>query len=202
MDIHHCYDDLPTNATGSVFALDTETMGLETKRDRLCVVQATAGDGAVYLVQIRPDKVPAPHLKSILSNPQILKIFHFARFDMAALANAFGVMPKPVFCTKIASKLARTYTDRHGLKELCREQLSVELSKGEQTSDWGRKELTAEQKKYAAKDVIYLHALKEKLETLLKRENRYLLAKQCFDALPMRVALDLAGFKEDIFQHA
>ncbi|MGB0919229.1 MAG: ribonuclease D [Holosporaceae bacterium] len=202
MYINTCYDDLPTSVEGKALAIDTETMGLETGRDRLCVVQVTAGTGQVHLVQIRKSKAPAPYLKRVLQDPKIVKIFHFARFDMAALADAFGVMPKPVFCTKIASKLARTYTDRHGLRELCREQLMVDLSKAEQSSDWGRDVLTEDQKKYAARDVVYLHALKDKLEALLRREDRFALAQQCFDALPMRVALDLANFKADIFQHA
>jgi ribonuclease D len=201
MNIQQCQDDLPFEWDGVSVAIDTETMGLNTLRDRLCLVQLCSNNSRPYLVQVKKDPLPAPRMKAMLQNPNVLKIFHFARFDMATLYHCFGVMPNPVYCTKIASKIARTYTDRHGLKELCREMLSTEISKYEQTSDWGRDHLTDEQKKYAAKDVLYLHSLKERLDGLLEREGRRELAKACFSFLPTRVMLDLRGWPDDIFQH-
>src|SRR5712675_1988070 len=189
--------DLPdlSRYTDSV-AIDTETMGLNPHRDRLCVVQMSNGDGSADVIQIPKGHTDAPNLKALLANPKVTKIFHFARFDLAALTNAFGVMPKPVYCTKIASKLVRTYTDRHGLKDLVRELLGVELSKEQQSSDWGAAELTEKQLAYAASDVAYLHQLKTILDTMLARENRSHLAKACFDFLPTRAALDLDGWEE------
>lgn len=201
MDLQHCMDDLPHALAEDVVAIDTETMGLRTRRDRLCLVQVGLADGRVYLVQIRKEPAPAPHLCALIQNPKVVKLFHFARFDMAALYHRWGMMPRPVYCTKIASKLARTYTDRHGLKELCRELLSTEISKGEQSSDWGREKLTEEQKRYAAKDVLYLHRLKERFSVLLKREGRDHLLSGCLEFLPTRVQLDLLGWEEDILQH-
>src|SRR5476651_1683348 len=183
-------------------AIDTETMGLHPHRDRLCVVQLSNGDGSADVVQIPKDHTNAPNLKALLANPKVTKIFHFARFDLAALYNAFGVMPQPVYCTKIASKLVRTYTDRHGLKDLVRELLNVDLSKEQQSSDWGARELSEKQLAYAANDVAYLHQLKTALDAMLAREGRTQLAKACFDFLPSRAALDLAGWEEvDIFAH-
>jgi len=199
-----CYDDLPAGALRegiSSVAIDTETMGLVTKRDRLCLVQLSFSDGDTYLVQIRDKKRPAPHLKALLGNPKVVKLFHFARFDMASLFHAFGVMPAPVYCTKVASKLARTYTDRHGLRELCRELLGADISKHEQSSDWGREDLTDEQKKYAAKDVLYLHQIKQRLDIMLRREDRKDLADACFAFLAARVRMDLLGWDEAILQH-
>ena len=194
--------DLGHYRSGSV-AIDTETMGLDPRRDRLCLVQLSPGDGTADIVQI-PATLPQPaNLKRLLADPSVSKIFHFARFDVATLFNAFGVMPTPLFCTKIASRLTRTYTDRHGLKDLVRELLGVELSKQQQSSDWGAAELTEAQLTYAASDVLHLHALKEKLETLLVREGRDGLAEACFRFPPERARLDLAGWAaEDIFSHA
>ena len=195
--------DLPdlTRYTDSV-AIDTETMGLHPHRDRLCLVQMSNGDGSADVVQIPKDHAGAPNLKALLANPDIIKIFHFARFDLAALYNAFGVMPQPVYCTKIASRLTRTYTDRHGLKDLVKELLNVDLSKAQQTSDWGADELSDAQRDYAASDVRYLHALKEKLDERLEREDRVALAQACFDFLPARALLDIAGWPDqDIFAH-
>jgi ribonuclease D len=196
--------DLPDLAryTGAV-AVDTETMGLSLSRDRLCLVQLSPGDGSADVVQIPPHATDAPNLKRLLADPGVLKIFHFARFDLAMLANALGVMAAPVYCTKIASRLARTYTDKHGLKDLVREVLGHELSKQQQSSDWGAAELTDAQIAYAASDVLYLHALREKLDAMLAREGREKLAAACFRFLPDRVRLDLAGFAdEDIFAHS
>jgi ribonuclease D len=196
--------DLPDLAryTDSV-AIDTETMGLHPHRDRLCVVQLSTGDGSADVVQILKGHADAPNLKALLANPKITKIFHFARFDLAALYNAFGVMPQPVYCTKIASKLTRTYTDRHGLKDLVRELLGVDLSKQQQSSDWGADTLTQAQLEYAASDVLHLHALKEELDHLLEREGRTLIAEACFAFLPTRAELDLLGWPEtDIFAHS
>jgi ribonuclease D len=196
--------DLPdlSRYTGAV-AIDTETMGLSLSRDRLCLVQLSPGDGSADVVQIPPHATDAPNLKRLLADTGVLKIFHFARFDLAMLANAFGVMPAPVYCTKIASRLARTYTDKHGLKDLVREVLGHELSKQQQSSDWGAPELNDAQISYAASDVLYLHALKEKLDVMLARERREKLAAACFRFLPDRVRLDLAGFAdEDIFAHS
>ena len=166
-------DDIPADIDwGSAVAIDSETMGLNNARDRLCVIQLSSGDGNAILVQIAADPAPAPNLVALLGNPDIVKLFHFGRFDMAILARTFGVMPEPVYCTKIASKLARTYTDRHGLKDLCREVLGVDLSKQQQSSDWGRDTLSKEQKAYAASDVLYLHKLREALDAMLVREGR------------------------------
>ena len=195
--------DLPDLAryTGAV-AIDTETMGLSLGRDRLCLVQLSPGDGSADVVQISPHATDAPNLKRLLADTGVLKIFHFARFDLAMLANAFGVMPGPVYCTKIASRLARTYTDKHGLKDLVREVLGHELSKQQQSSDWGAAELNDAQISYAASDVLYLHALKEKLDAMLAREGRTGLAQTCFDFLPTRALLDLGGWgAEDVFAH-
>jgi ribonuclease D len=196
--------DLPDLARyeGAV-AVDTETMGLEPHRDRLCVVQLSPGDGSADVVQIPRGATDAPNLKKLLGDPAVLKIFHFARFDLAALGKTFGFMPAPVYCTKIASRLTRTYTDKHGLKDLVRDVLGVDLSKQQQLSDWGAEELTEQQIAYAASDVLHLHALKEKLDVLLAREGRETSAQACFRFLPERARLDLAGFAaEDIFAHS
>lgn len=187
----------------SAVAIDTETLGLDPHRDRLCVVQLSPGDGSADVVQIPRGAGDAPNLKRLLADPAILKIFHFARFDLAALYNAFGVMPGPVFCTKIASRLTRTYTDKHGLKDIVRELLGVELSKQQQSSDWGAETLSDAQLTYAASDVLYLHGLKEKFDVLLAREDRQKLAEACFRFLPDRTRLDLQGWAaEDIFSHS
>jgi ribonuclease D len=196
--------DLPdlSRYTSSV-AIDTETMGLNPHRDRLCVVQLSNGDGSADVVQIPKDHANAPNLKALLGNPGITKIFHFARFDLAALYHAFGVMPQPVYCTKIASRLSRTYTDRHGLKDLVREVLNIDLSKQQQSSDWGAQQLNEAQLAYAASDVLHLHALRERLDAMLAREGRTELAKACFEFLPTRAKLDLGGWEdEDIFAHS
>jgi ribonuclease D len=184
-------------------AIDTETMGLHPHRDRLCVVQLSNGDGSADVVQIAKDHADAANLKALLGNPNITKIFHFARFDLAALYNAFGVMPQPVYCTKIASRLSRTYTDRHGLKDLVREVLNIDLSKQQQSSDWGSQSLSDAQLAYAASDVLHLHALRERLDAMLAREGRTHLAQACFEFLPTRAQLDLQGWDtEDIFAHS
>jgi len=184
-------------------AVDTETMGLDHNRDRLCVVQLSPGDGSADVVQIPAGATDAPNLKRLLTDPAVLKIFHFARFDLAALCKAFGVMPGPVYCTKIASRLSRTYTDKHGLKDLVRDVLGIELSKQQQLTDWGAEKLTEAQVAYAASDVLHLHALKEKLDVLIAREGRGALAEACFRFLPDRARLDLAGWAaEDIFAHS
>jgi len=184
-------------------AIDTETMGLHPHRDRLCVVQMSNGDGSADVIQIPKDHGDAPNLKALLGNPNITKIFHFARFDLAALYNAFGVMPQPVYCTKIASRLTRTYTDRHGLKDLVREVLNIDLSKQQQSSDWGSPALSEAQLAYAASDVLHLHGLRERLDAMLAREGRTELAKACFEFLPTRARLDLDGWEaEDIFAHS
>src|SRR5262249_55754547 len=184
-------------------AIDTETMGLDVARDRLCVVQLSPGDGSADVVQIPPQGSDAPNLKRLLADRTLLKIFHFARFDLAILYRAFGIMAEPIYCTKIASRLARTYTDKHGLKDLVREVLGQDLSKQQQSSDWGATELSEAQVAYAAADVIHLHALKERLDSMLAREGREQLAAACFRFLPERVRLDLAGFAaEDIFAHS
>lgn len=196
--------DLPdlSRYTGAV-AIDTETMGLNPHRDRLCVVQLSPGDGSADVVQIPKGHTDAPNLKALLANPAITKIFHFARFDVAVLYQSFGVMTGPIYCTKIASRLTRTYTDRHGLKDLVREVLNVDLSKQQQSSDWGSDSLTEPQLAYAASDVLHLHALRERLDTMLVREGRTALAKACFDFLPTRALLDLQGWQEeDIFAHS
>jgi ribonuclease D len=184
-------------------AIDTETMGLDHGRDRLCVVQLSPGDGTADVVQIPRGGAPAPNLQALLLDPGVLKIFHFARFDLAALQRGLGVMPGPVYCTKIASRLVRTYTDRHGLKDLIRDLLGIEISKQQQSSDWGAEKLTDAQVAYAASDVLHLHALKDRLDTLLAREDREELAAACFRFLPDRARLDLAGWAaEDIFAHS
>ena len=195
--------DLPdiSRYRGAV-AIDTETMGLDVTRDRLCVVQLSPGDGSADVVQI-PPRADAPNLKRLLADKTLLKIFHFARFDLAVLYTTFGLMPEPIYCTKIASRLARTYTDKHGLKDLVREVLGQELSKQQQSSDWGAPELSEGQVAYAAADVVHLHALKQRLDVMLAREGREQLARACFRFLPDRVRLDLAGFAgEDIFAHS
>jgi ribonuclease D len=194
--------DLPQGRMAArSIAIDTETLGLNPYRDRLCLVQLSEGDGRAALVQLA-GSYDAPELKRLLADENVLKIFHFGRFDMAVLKHYFGVMPKPVYCTKVASKLARTFTDRHGLKDLCKELLGIELSKQQQSSDWGAPDLTAEQLNYAASDVLHLHALREKLDAMLKREGRDGLARACFEFLPARVELDLRGWSEiDPFAH-
>jgi ribonuclease D len=196
--------DLPdvSRYKGAV-AIDTETMGLDIHRDRLCVVQLSPGDGSADVVQIASPAADAPNLKRLLADKSLLKIFHFARFDLGMLYKTFGVMAEPVFCTKIASRLTRTYTDKHGLKDLVREVLGQDLSKQQQSSDWGAADLTEAQLSYAAADVTHLHALKERLQAMLAREGRGPLAAACFGFLPDRVRLDLAGFAaEDIFAHS
>lgn len=195
--------DLPADyGAGPAIAIDTETLGLNPHRDRLCVVQISRGDGSADVVQIVPGG-PAPEtLKRVLADPATVKIFHFARFDLAALFNAFGVMPAPVYCTKIASKLARTYTDRHGLKDVVRELVGIDLSKQQQSSDWGAETLSQAQIDYAASDVLHLHAARTRLDAMLAREGRTAIAQSCFDFLPTRARLDLAGWAEtDIFAH-
>jgi len=195
--------DLPSDWTcGDAVAIDTETLGLEVGRDRLCLVQLSRGDGGAEVVQIAPGQKSAPNLERLLADAKVVKLFHFARFDMAVLNHTFGVMPEPVYCTKIASKLARTYTDRHGLKDLTRELLGVEISKQQQASDWGAEALTDAQLAYAASDVLYLHALRDKLDAMLVREGRDGLARAAFAYLAERVRLDLAGFAQmDVFSH-
>lgn len=196
--------DLPdlSRYTGAV-AIDTETMGLDPHRDRLCVVQLSPGDGSADVVQIPLGAKRAPNIEALLADPARTKIFHFGRFDIAVLFNAFGVMPAPVYCTKIASRLTRTYTDKHGLKDLVREVLGIDLSKQQQSSDWGAEELSDAQVAYAASDVLHLHALKDRLDAMLAREARADLAAACFDFLPHRARLDLAGWgEEDIFAHS
>ena len=196
--------DLPdiSRYKGAV-AIDTETMGLDVARDRLCVVQLSPGDGSADVVQILSHAADAPNLKRLLADKSLLKIFHFARFDLGVLCKAFGVMPEPVYCTKIASRLARTYTDKHGLKDLVREILGQDLSKQQQSSDWGAPELSEAQVAYAAADVTHLHALRDRLDAMLAREGREQLAAACFRFLPERVRLDLAGFAaDDIFAHS
>ncbi len=194
--------DLSRYRAGAV-AIDTETMGLDPHRDRLCVVQLSPGDGSADVVQIPAGESSTPNLTKLLADGTILKIFHFARFDLGILQQGLGVMPAPVYCTKIASRIARTYTDRHGLKDLVREVLGVDLSKQQQSSDWGAEALSDAQLAYAASDVLHLHALKEKLDTMLAREGRAELAAACFRFLPDRVRLDLAGWAaEDIFAHS
>jgi ribonuclease D len=196
--------DLPDlkRYTGAV-AIDTETMGLDPRRDRLCLVQLSPGDSSADVVQIPSGHTDAPNLKRLLADPALLKIFHFARFDLGVLQKTFGAMPGPVYCTKIASRLTRTYTDKHGLKDLARDLLGIDLSKQQQLSDWGAETLTDAQLSYAAADVLHLHALKEKLDVLLAREGRGDLASACFRFLPDRVRLDLSGWAaEDIFAHS
>lgn len=196
-------DDLPDGLDfGGSVAIDTETLGLNPLRDRLCLVQLSGGDGNAHLVQIAAKPADAPNLKALLANTEVEKLFHFARFDIAVLFHTFGVMADPLYCTKIASKLTRTYTDRHGLKDLCRELIGVDLSKQQQSSDWGADILSQEQLEYAASDVLYLHGLKDKLDTMLAREGRTELAQSCYRFLPSRAKLDLGGWpEEDIFSH-
>lgn len=204
MTIRFHRGDLPARLpAGSTVAIDTETLGLVPHRDRLCVVQLSLGDGTADVVQILPGQRTAPNLVASLADPSILKLFHFARFDLAVLKQAFGVVTSPVYCTKIASRLTRTYTDRHGLKDITRELLGVDLSKQQQSSDWGAETLTEAQLAYAASDVLHLHALKAKFDVLLAREGRTALAEACFGFLPARAALDLEGWPEvDIFAHS
>ena len=206
--IHIHQDDLPEGlAFGPVVAVDTETMGLNPHRDRLCLVQLAAGDGVAHLVQLRPPSLggrgfDCPNLARLLADPDTTKLMHFARFDVAVLQHSLGIEVAPVRCTKIAAKLVRTFTDRHGLRDLCRELLGIEISKQQQTSDWGAPELSAEQLAYAASDVLHLHALWARLEALLVREGRRALADSCFAFLPTRARLDLLGYEEpDIFAH-
>ena len=203
MAIHLHSGDLPAGLSfGASVAVDSEAMGLRPNRDALCVVQLSAGDGDAHVVQLRRD-YDAPNLKRLLADAGVLKIFHFGRFDIAMFARYLGVMTTPVYCTKTASKLARTYTDRHGLKDVTRELLGLEISKAQQSSDWGADELTPEQLNYAASDVLNLHALKQRLDAMLEREGRTEMAQACFDFLPWRARLDLAGWEDqDIFAHA
>jgi ribonuclease D len=206
--IHLHRHDLPDGLDlGRTVAVDTETMGLNPHRDRLCLVQLSAGDGVAHLVQIVPPRLggrgaDCPNLRRLLADPSVVKLMHFARFDIAILQHALAIRVSPVRCTKIAAKLTRTFTDRHGLKELCRELLGIELNKQQQTSDWGAAELSAEQLSYAAADVLHLHALWQRLEALLQREDRLALAEACFAFLPARAELDLLGYEEpDLFAH-
>jgi ribonuclease D len=196
--------DLPDlSAYKGAVAIDTETMGLDPHRDRLCVVQLSPGDGSADVVQIAPGQNKAPNIERLLADKSLLKIFHYARFDLGVLQKTFGVMAAPVYCTKIASRLCRTYTDKHGLKDLAREVLGIDLSKQQQLSDWGAEDLTDAQVAYAATDVLHLHALRDRLDAMLAREGRTALAAACFDFLPDRVRLDLAGWAEaDIFSHS
>lgn len=199
--LHH--GDLPDGLTfESAIAIDTETQGLKPHRDRLCLVQISAGDGTAHLVQFDGSDWSAPRLKAVLTSPGLTKIFHYARFDVAVLERYLGVVTAPIYCTKIASKLARTYTDRHGLKDLCSELLQVELSKQQQSSDWAAETLSPQQLNYAASDVLHLHKLRATLDAMLFRQGRTALARACFDFLPTRARLDLAGFEDtDIFSH-
>jgi ribonuclease D len=204
LTIHFYKNDLPDGLSlGAIVAIDTETMGLDPRRDRLCVVQLSSGDGHAHIVQIAKGQTSAPNLQRLLIDPATLKLFHFGRFDVAALKNAFGVTTAPVWCTKIASRLIRTFTDRHGLKYLLLELVGVDVSKQQQTSDWGAAKLTEAQLEYAASDVLYLHKLKVELEARLIREDRLALAQRCFDFLPTRAELDLMGYDEpnDLFHH-
>jgi ribonuclease D len=195
--------DLPPGLSfGSSVAIDTETLGLKPQRDRLCLVQLSAGDGSAHIVQLNGTDWSAPRLKALLTDPGVTKIFHYARFDVAVLERYLGVVTTPIYCTKIASKLVRTYTDRHGLKDLCGELLGVELSKQQQSSDWAADPLSAQQLAYAASDVLHLHKLKASLDTMLARQGRTAFAQACFDFLPVRAGLDLAGFDDiDVFSH-
>ncbi len=204
MATHLYQNDLPDGLDmGPVVAIDCETMGLNPHRDRLCVVQMSGGDGNAHLVQVAKGQTQAPNLCAMLTNPDVLKLFHFGRFDIAALYNAFGALTAPVYCTKIASRLIRTYTDRHGLKNLTQELLGIDISKQQQMSDWGAEKLTNAQLDYAASDVLYLHQMRDKLDARLAREGRTELAQACFDFLPTRAQLDLAGWPEtDIFAHS
>ena len=203
MTIRRHTGDLPPDYDyGGSVAIDTETLGLNPHRDRLCVVQLSGGDGTADVVQILPGQSRAPNLEGLLADASVKKLFHYARFDIAVMSNAFGVMTANIYCTKIASKLVRTYTDRHGLRDLCRDLLGIDLSKQQQSSDWGAAELTDAQMAYAASDVLHLHALKARLDVLLNREGRADLAQQCFGFLPSRARLDLLGWPDtDIFAH-
>ena len=201
---NHLYqNDLPDGLDlGAVVAIDCETMGLNPLRDRLCLIQMSAGDGDCHLVQIAIGQTEAPNLVAMLENPKVLKLFHFGRFDIAAMMNAFGAITAPVYCTKIASKLVRTFTDRHGLKTLLQDMAGIDISKLQQQSDWGAPKLTKAQLDYAASDVLYLHKLRDAFDVMLKREGRSEMAQACFDFLPMRAKLDLAGWSDqDIFSH-
>ncbi|MGC2414078.1 MAG: ribonuclease D [Stellaceae bacterium] len=201
---HHLHrGDLPEGLLfGDSVAIDTEAMGLNPHRDRLCLVQLSRGDGDAHLVQLAAGCYDAPNLKRLLADPAVAKLFHFARFDIAILYHYLGVMPEPLYCTKIASRLVRTFTDRHGLRDLCKDLLGVELKKEQQSSDWGAASLTEDQLRYAASDVLHLHALRARLDVMLAREHRTELARSCFDFLPARALLDLEGWAEqDIFAH-
>ncbi len=195
--------DLPASVRfGDTIAVDTETMGLNPLRDRLCLVQLSGGGGEAHVVRFAPGRYEAPRLVALLGDPKVTKLFHFARFDLAMIRHFLGLMPTPVYCTKIASRLTRTFTDRHGLKDLCKDMLNVDLAKEQQSSDWGAPELSQAQLRYAAADVLHLHALKTRLDELLRREGREQLAEACFRFLPSRAELDLAGWAEqDIFSH-
>ncbi|WP_374333806.1 ribonuclease D [Aestuariivirga sp.] len=195
--------DLPTGLDfGSSVAVDTETLGLVPRRDKLCLVQLSAGDGNAHLVQVDRSSYDAPNLKALFADPKVTKIFHYARFDVAVIRYYLGVDVTPIYCTKIASKLTRTYTDRHGLKDLVKELLGIELNKQQQSSDWGAHMLSDSQKQYAAQDVLYLHELKARLDQMLAREGREAVARACFDFIPTRAALDLSGWtEEDVFAH-
>ncbi len=195
--------DLPPDVSfGGTVAIDTETMGLNPHRDRLCLVQLSAGDGDAHLVRFRKNSYDAPNLKALMTDPKVTKLFHYGRFDVAMLLRYLGVVSAPVYCTKIASKLVRTFTDRHSLRDLCRELAGIEISKEQQSSDWGADHLSEQQMAYAASDVLHLHVIRKKLDEMLAREGRTELAQACFDFLPTRVALDLAGWSEvDIFHH-
>ena len=203
MALHLHKNDLPEGVRFSgAIAVDTETLGLKPSRDRLCLVQLSAGDGEVHIVQLDGENYDAPNLKAVLGDRSLVKIFHYARFDLAVIAQYLNVHAAPLWCTKIASKLTRTYTDRHGLKDLCRELLGVDLSKAQQSSDWGAAELSDAQLNYASSDVLHLHSLKEKLETMLDREGRRPMAEACFEFVLVRAAMDLAGWDDlDIFAH-
>lgn len=204
MTVHYHQGDLPSGLSlGPSVAIDTETMGLNPHRDRLCAVQLSAGDGDAHVVQIAPGQREAPHLVAMLGDASVTKIFHFARFDVAVLKHAFGVTTAPIYCTKIASRLVRTFTDRHGLKDLVKELLGVELSKQQQSSDWGAATFSDAQLAYAASDVLHLHELRSRLDLMLEREGRIGLAEACFQFLPTRAQLDLSGWpEEDIFAHS
>ncbi len=203
MTVHLHSGDLPADLDlGEVVAIDTETMGLRMGRDRLCVVQLSAGDGDAHVVRISQDGGPAPRLEKILRDHDILKLFHFARFDMSVLQMHFGLVIAPVYCTKIASRFARTYTDRHGLKDLVKELIGIDISKQQQSSDWGREFLSPEQLEYAAGDVLHLHRLRDELNSILEREDRYDLAEACFDFLPNLTLIDCSGWQgQDVFAH-
>lgn len=204
MTVHFHEGDLPNGLDlGPEVAIDSETMGLRFRRDPLCVVQLSAGDGDAHVVRMNRPGYDCPNLKRLLTDPAVLKLFHFGRFDIGMFQLHLGVETRPVYCTKIASRLARTYTDRHGLKDVVRELVGIDLSKAQQSSDWGAAELSPAQLEYAASDVLYLHAARAKLDEMLEREGRTELARQCFDFLPSRSALDLAGWDEtDIFAHS